>query len=70
MKSMLRLRVTAILSNVAFIFYACISHLHPVLVLHCILLPLNLLRLVQMQPERMTEQRGKGWPWFRRSAVL
>lgn len=47
MKSMWTLRITAIASNVAFILYATVAHLLPILILHAILLPLNLLRLRQ-----------------------
>ena len=49
MKSMRPLRVMAILSNIAFIYYAIAANIHPILILHGILLPLNALRLVQMQ---------------------
>lgn len=40
-----RLRVFAIASNVLFIAYAALAGLGPVLLLHAILLPLNLMRL-------------------------
>ena len=45
MKTMRYLRLTAIGSNIAFIAYGLHSHLPPILVLHMILLPLNLVRL-------------------------
>jgi CRP/FNR family cyclic AMP-dependent transcriptional regulator len=48
MKNMRALRVTAILSNVAFIGYALAGDLTPILVLHGLLLPLNIARLLQM----------------------
>jgi CRP/FNR family transcriptional regulator, cyclic AMP receptor protein len=48
MKTMVPLRVTAICSNIAFIMYAFYDGLFPVLILHLILLPLNILRTVQM----------------------
>ena len=41
MKTMIPLRVVAILSNVAFIAYAIGGHLYPVLILHLVLLPLH-----------------------------
>lgn len=47
MKRMTALRVTAIASNIAFISYAWLNGLMPILVLHGALLPLNLLRLVE-----------------------
>jgi CRP/FNR family cyclic AMP-dependent transcriptional regulator len=49
MKTMIPLRVVAILSNVAFIIYAVGGHLYPVLILHAVLLPLNCIRLRQMR---------------------
>jgi hypothetical protein len=47
MKTMIPLRCLAIASNVAFITYGSLGHLRPVLFLHLVLLPLNVLRLVQ-----------------------
>jgi hypothetical protein len=49
MKDMGPLRVTAILSNLAFIAYGAMHALPPVLCLHFALLPLNLARLRQLQ---------------------
>ncbi len=49
MKSMVPLRVVAIASNIAFMTYAWIDGLTPILVLHGALLPLNLLRLSQLR---------------------
>jgi CRP-like cAMP-binding protein len=49
MKTMLTLRVIAIVSNAAFICYALAAGLTPILVLHSALLPMNVMRLVQMQ---------------------
>src|SRR5262245_53441552 len=49
MKTMIPLRLVAIVSNVAFIAYGAGAHLYPVLILHIILLPLNILRLIQMR---------------------
>jgi CRP/FNR family cyclic AMP-dependent transcriptional regulator len=50
MKDMVNLRIVAICSNFAFIGYALLLHLLPILVLHVILLPLNSWRLVQALP--------------------
>lgn len=47
MKSMRLLRTTAIASNVVFIAYALAANMHPILVLHSILLPVNVCRLAQ-----------------------
>lgn len=49
MKTMLPLRVVAITSNIVFMTYGLAGGLYPVLVLHVILLPLNCLRLHQLQ---------------------
>jgi hypothetical protein len=66
MKTMLLLRVVAIASNVAFITYAIFGFDHgifekvlPILVLHLLLLPLNLLRIYEMKAPSRTEA-GRG----------
>jgi hypothetical protein len=48
LKTMIPLRVVAIASNVAFAAYGVLAGATPILVLHCLLLPLNALRLHQM----------------------
>ncbi len=48
-RDMRLLRVMAILSNVAFILYAVLDHLPPVLFLHLSLLPVNVFRLTQLR---------------------
>ncbi len=57
MRSMRSLRVIALASNVAFIFFAAVSDIAPVLVLHTILLPVNATRLVQIQLARAEAKR-------------
>jgi hypothetical protein len=47
MSSIVPLRIVAILSNVLFASYGLLAHLYPVFLLHAILLPVNLLKLVQ-----------------------
>jgi CRP/FNR family transcriptional regulator, cyclic AMP receptor protein len=49
MKRMIPLRLTAIASNVAFITYAWLDDLTPILILHGALLPLNLYRLIELR---------------------
>ncbi|HSW24239.1 MAG TPA: hypothetical protein VLJ62_15865 [Burkholderiaceae bacterium] len=51
-RSITALRVLAIASNVLFIAYATAAHLPPILILHALLLPINLLRLWQAIAER------------------
>lgn len=69
MKTMVPLRAVAILSNVAFIAYALDDGLYPVLLLHLVLLPLNLLRTVEMlRLRRRVEQvasRDFSFDWLR-----
>lgn len=47
MRDMRLLRITAILSNFAFILYAGMNWLLPVLMLHLLLLPINYYRLTE-----------------------
>lgn len=49
MKTMLPLRTVAIFSNVAFMTYAFLADLAPVLILHSVLFPLNVVRLYQLR---------------------
>ena len=44
-RTMIPLRSIALGSNVAFITYGALLHLYPVLILHCVLLPVNIWRL-------------------------
>jgi CRP/FNR family cyclic AMP-dependent transcriptional regulator len=48
MSTMVPLRVVAIGSNVLFATFGALAHIYPVLVLHVILLPVNVARLVQI----------------------
>lgn len=47
MRDMASLRVLAIASNLAFIGYAALAGLQPILLLHAVLLPMNLWRLLE-----------------------
>jgi len=49
MSTMIPLRILALGSNVLFMAYGYLDHLYPVLLLHGILLPVNALRLLQLQ---------------------
>jgi hypothetical protein len=46
MRTMRPLRMIAILSNILFVAYGYIDHIEPVFLLHLVLLPINLWRLV------------------------
>lgn len=48
MRTMIPLRILAIMSNAVFIVYGATGGIYPILVLHAILLPLNAYRLRQM----------------------
>jgi len=52
MQGMVSLRAVAIASNVAFIAYAALAGIGPVMLLHVLLLPMNLYRLFQALSER------------------
>ncbi len=62
MRTMLPLRWVAIASNVAFISYGVPLQLWPVVILHAVLLPLNLIRLFQIRRllARIEATRGGG----------
>jgi hypothetical protein len=61
MKTMIPLRVLGICANVAFLAYAYLGGLYPVLVLHLVLLPLNALRLHEMvQLTRQVREASHG----------
>src|SRR6202012_2512400 len=61
MKTMVPLRVAGIISNVLFIAYGYDLLAYPVLILHLVLLPLNIIRLRQMlHLTRQIEEATKG----------
>jgi hypothetical protein len=49
MRTMVPLRLVAILSNVLFLLFGYIEHIYPVFFLHVALLPINTWRLVAVQ---------------------
>jgi hypothetical protein len=60
MRSMTALRWVALASNLAFIAYAYLGNLAPVLLLHALLLPVNACRLAQLCRRREpSEKRGE-----------
>src|SRR5262249_7275715 len=60
MKSMDALRLAAIASNMAFIAYGYLGHLAPVLLLHALLLPINIYRLVEPGSPHASKSPKKG----------
>jgi CRP/FNR family transcriptional regulator, cyclic AMP receptor protein len=61
MQTMVKLRIMAICSNLAFILYGYRAGLAPVLLLHLVLLPTNLVRLLQTV-HMPADRRGGGDP--------
>jgi hypothetical protein len=59
MRTMLPLRMAAIASNVFFIGYGALGGLTPVLVLHLLLLPFNILRLAELLRTRRAIERAR-----------
>lgn len=57
MRGMVSLRLVAITSNLAFIGYAALAGIGPVLLLHMLLLPVNALRLWQALAARGRARR-------------
>lgn len=49
MKTMIPLRLVGLCSNILFMIYAWLGALYPVLILHLLLFPLNLLRFLQLK---------------------
>jgi hypothetical protein len=66
LKTMVRLRLVAIASNFIFVAYGLMGNLVPILVLHLLLLPLNIWRLVEIKQlirkVRASEQTGTAAP--------
>ena len=63
MKTMVPLRVVSMLCNTCFIVYGYFGAVYPTLILNCILLPLNAVRLYQMfQLVYRVEDASKGDP--------
>jgi hypothetical protein len=61
MKTMIPLRMAAILSNIAFIVYSSYDGLYPILILHSVLLPINVARTMQMlRLRRLVQKAAKG----------
>lgn len=59
MRTMVPLRLVAILSNFLFLSYGYVEHIYPVLFLHAVLLPINLWRLLTIQlPPHLQPQTG------------
>jgi hypothetical protein len=52
MTTIVPLRTFALASNVLFICYGILGHIYPVLLLHLILLPINLVKLQRIQAKR------------------
>ena len=64
MRDRVALRVVAIAGNLAFIAYGGLADIGPVLLLHVVLLPVNLLRLVELRaaPRRCPDDTRSAAP--------
>ncbi len=58
MQSMTALRLVAVAANISFIAYALVASLVPVLVLHLLLFPCNLVRLGQLLVAQRNRDRA------------
>jgi hypothetical protein len=56
MRDMASLRVVALLSNFAFLFYGISLHLPPIIALHGVLIPINVVRLAALRDRRAVAQ--------------
>ena len=54
MNTFVPLRGIAIVSNLLFITYGIAGHLYPVFVLHAVLLPINVVKILQLQQRNDT----------------
>ena len=54
MDAIVPLRGLAIASNILFICYGIVGHLYPVLLLHAVLLPINIVKIVRLRPQMRT----------------
>ncbi len=63
MRTMLPLRLIAILSNILFLLYGYFAHIPPVLFLHATLLPINIVRLFALQ-KLASPRQGDGFRRF------
>jgi hypothetical protein len=61
MKQLIPLRTLAIASNVSFILYGYWAGIEPVLILHVILLPVNVFRLLQALQVRVSSRFPQPW---------
>jgi len=69
MKTMIPLRLIAISSNISFIAYGALAGFYPALALHCVLLPFNIYRVIEMRRlVTKVEQAAEGdlsTDWFK-----
>ena len=59
MSTIVSLRILAIISNVLFAFYGVLAHLYPVFMLHSILLPVNVFKLVRIKRLALGDRSAK-----------
>ena len=59
MSTIVSLRILAIISNVLFALYGVLAHLYPVFMLHSILLPVNVFKLVRIKRLALGDRSAK-----------
>jgi hypothetical protein len=62
MTTIVALRTLALLSNILFVCYGLCAHIYPVLGLHLVLLPVNLIKLYQMKHALAYKSSDRGAP--------
>jgi hypothetical protein len=67
MDTIVPLRGLAIASNVLFILYGIAGHLYPVLLLHAVLLPVNIVKIVRLKLQRRRINTNRRFPQRRPS---
>ena len=63
MQRMVPLRIVAICSNLAFFTYGLLLHLMSILLLHALLMPINVVRLVQAAKVKIELRPRRAWPF-------
>lgn len=61
-KRMVPLRIGAICRNVAFFCYGVRMHPMPVVLLHALLMPVNVVRLLQTAKTKIAPRPNRAWP--------
>lgn len=69
MRSMTNLRLVAVVASLCFIVYGAAQALYPVVALHCLLLPCNLYRLLELLRRNRRQRTAAGAAPLRKSGL-